>query len=143
MRIWWGYGSEHSMNLVMIGHFATAGEAEAAKELIDRLAAGVQADVDAGNIEVGVPNTRFSEAMLDLLRSLSIYGLGPAELEQFCYDVTVTVSDERLILRTDESEVQAYLKILLDRRARIEVFSAHQFPEEGEELRKAGIRRHG
>jgi hypothetical protein len=48
MKIWWGYGSEHSMNLVMIGKFASVGEAEAAKQLIDRLAEGVQNEVDAG-----------------------------------------------------------------------------------------------
>ena len=28
MKIWNGYGSEHSMNLVMIGRFKTVGEAE-------------------------------------------------------------------------------------------------------------------
>jgi len=38
MKIWRGYGSEHSSNLVMIGRFKTVGDAEAAKRIIDRLA---------------------------------------------------------------------------------------------------------
>jgi hypothetical protein len=37
MKIWKGYGSEHSMNLVMIGHFKEACDAREAKRLIDQL----------------------------------------------------------------------------------------------------------
>lgn len=143
MKIWWGYGSEHSTNLVMIGKFASAGEAEAVKDLIDRLAVGVQADVDAGRIEVGVPNRRFSKEMLDLLLSLKVHNLGPSDLEQLVYDVKVVVRRESVVLRTDETDVLVYLKLLLEKGARIDVFSAHDYPQDGEELNEAGIRRHG
>src|SRR6266481_7179904 len=47
MKIWYGYGSEHSMRLVMIGHFREVTDAERAKEAIDRLTAQVSADVDS------------------------------------------------------------------------------------------------
>lgn len=143
MKIWWGYGSEHSMNLVMIGKFASAGEAESAKQLIDRLAEGVQNEVDAGRLEVGVPTQRFSEEMLDLLLALKVHGLGPADLEQLVYDAKVVVHGESLILRTDESDVAVYLKLMLEKGARIDVFSAHDYPEAGNELHEAGIRRRG
>ena len=44
MKIWQGYGSEHSMNLVMIGHFKDAGSAVKAKELIDSFTEFVNAE---------------------------------------------------------------------------------------------------
>lgn len=143
MKIWWGYGSEHSMNLVMIGKFASVAEAEAAKLLIDRLAEGVQNEVGAGRLEVGVPTRRFSEEMLDLLRELNVYGLGPADLEQLVYDAKVVVHGDSLVLRTDESDVAVYLKLMLEKGARIDVFSAHDHPEAGDDLHEAGIRRRG
>lgn len=37
MKVWNGYGSEHSMNLVMVGQFKTIEDAEKTKELIESL----------------------------------------------------------------------------------------------------------
>jgi uncharacterized protein DUF6375 len=37
MKVWSGYGSEHSMNLVMIGSFKQASDAEDVKDLIAQL----------------------------------------------------------------------------------------------------------
>jgi hypothetical protein len=54
MRIWYGYGSEHSMNLVMIGRFKSAVDAEKTKEIIDQLTEKL---VD--KIEVGSTRDRF------------------------------------------------------------------------------------
>ncbi|MEZ7124628.1 DUF6375 family protein [Nonomuraea sp. AD125B] len=143
MKIWWGYGSEHSMNLVMIGKFASAGDAEATKELIDKLAAGVQKDIDAGHIEVGEPDRRFSPAMLDLLMSLNVHYLSPADLEQLVYDTKVVARGDSIVIRTDESDVQAILKIFVSRGARIDVFSAHDYPGEEEKLADDGAPRRG
>jgi hypothetical protein len=45
--------------------------------------------------------------------------------------VSISQDGDKIILRTDESDVSAFLKVLLDRSARVEVFSAHDYPEEG------------
>ena len=58
MKIWNGCGSEHSMNLVMIGRFKDAGDAASAKEVIDRLIEQVSADVDDGQMVIGPPLIR-------------------------------------------------------------------------------------
>lgn len=129
MRLWFGYGSEHSMNLVMIGQFKSTGDAESAKQALDDLTREVQADADAGNITVGEPADRFSDRMLSVLSQVSVYDVRPAELEQFCYDVSISLDGDKIVLRTDESDVSAFLKVLLDRSARVEVFSAHDYPE--------------
>ena len=129
MKIWYGYGSEHSMNLVMIGQFKDAGDAEKAKKIIDSFTESVNADVQAGLLEVGNPPERFSERMLELLRKANIYIIGANEFEQFAYDCRVKVDGNKVVLTTDESDVSAFLKVLIEQGARVEVYSAHQYPD--------------
>lgn len=131
MKIWYGYGSEHSMNLVMIGRFKDAGDASKAKEVIERLTEQVNADVEAGGIVISGRTDRFTDAMLDLLTKVNVHSIGPAELEQFAYDVNVKVDSDQVVVTTDEIDVSAFLKVLLDKGARVEVFSAHDYAGTG------------
>ena len=66
--------------------------------------------------------------MLDLLGKLNVHSIGPRELEQFLYDVSVNLEDSRVILTTDEIEISAFFKVLFDQGARIELYSAHNHP---------------
>ena len=131
MRLWFGYGSEHSMNLVMIGRFKDASDATRAKQAIDRLTDHVYAEVEAGRMEVGQPTGRYDDAVSVLLGELAVYSIGPAELEQFAYSATVSLDGTEVVLETDEIEVSAFLKVLIDKGARVEVFSAHDYPDNG------------
>jgi len=126
MKIWGGYGSEHSMNLVMIGHFRDVTEAAKANEIIAKLTQQVNQDLEIGQMEIGKLNDRYSGAMLDLLGKLNVHSIEPAELEQFAYDATIKVEREKLVLTTDEVGVSAFMKVMLDRGARVEVYSAHE-----------------
>jgi len=128
VKIWIGHGSEHSANLVMIGRFSSSGQAESVKRVLDQLVDAVNVEITDGTIDVGEPTDRYSDAMLALLQALSIYDIEPAELEQFGYDMSVSVNGSDLVLRTDETNVLAYLKVLLNKGARVEVFSAHRQP---------------
>ena len=126
MKVWRGYGSEHSMNLVMIGRFKDAGDATKAKEVIDQITEQVGVDIEADHIEVGEQTDRYSDDMLTLLGSgVNVHGINPAELEQFAYDVSVEVEDDKVLVTTEEIDVSAFLKVLLDKGARVEVYSAH------------------
>lgn len=129
MKVWCGFGSEHSANLVMIGRFKDLGEATNAKEIIERLTKQVEADEQAGLIKIGARADRYSDGMLDLLGKVKVYGISPAELEQFAYDVSIKVQNNELILKTEEIDVAAFLKVLLDKGARVEVYSAHDYPD--------------
>ena len=129
MKLWFGYGSEHSMNLVLIGQFQGAGEARAAKQAIDQLSEAVRADQEANRLEIGKHSDRFTDEALELLRQVKFYDVRPDELEQFVSDVAVTLEDNRLILTTEESDVSAFIKLLVDKGAKIEIFSAHHYPE--------------
>ena len=127
MKIWKGYGSEHSMNLVMIGHFKEARHAEDVKELLDRLADQVRDDADRCQADT-VPLNRFTDRMIELLEEANLYSLSPVELEQLLYDVLVNVDGNKVVLTTDEVDVSAFLKVLMDKGARLEVYSAHDHP---------------
>lgn len=130
MKIWKGYGSEHSMNLVMIGHFKEVRDAQEVKELLNRLAGQVRDDTDQSQTNT-VPQDRFTDRMLGLLRAANLYILSPTELEQLLYDVQVDVDGNKVVITTDEVDVSAFLKVLIDKGARVEVYSAHDYPNMG------------
>ncbi len=131
MKVWYGYGSEHSMNLVMIGRFKDAADAAKAHQVIEWLTEQVSADIDAGLVKVGEGTPRFSKPMLDALMKANVYTLGSPELEQFAYDVQVELKGDQVVVTTDEVDVSAFLKVLLDKGARVEVYSAHAHPGTG------------
>jgi hypothetical protein len=131
MKVWYGYGSEHSMNLVMIGHFRDVRSAEKAKQLIDSFTKKVRGSIDKGTLQVGEPPERYADEWLDFLRKMNVYYIGTSELEQFAYDIKVTIDDKRIVVTTDESEVSAFLKLLVNEGARLEVYSAHEYPDTG------------
>lgn len=128
MKVWQGYGTEHSMNLVMIGRFDEATEAETALDVIKQAIAVVQTEENEGRLVVGDPVDRYSDEMLRAVSELRMHNIGPRELEQFLYDVTVERHGDRIVFRTDEVEMQAFVKLLLTHGAKVEMFSAHDYP---------------
>lgn len=129
MKIWQGYGSEHSANLVMIGTFREVTEATTAKQIIEQLTEQVIADVDSDRLVIGEFTDRFTDAMLTLLNEVGVHSFSPSELEQFAYDVEVKLEDSRIIITTDEIDISAFLKALIDKGARVEVYSAHVYSD--------------
>ncbi len=129
MKIWYQHGSEHSANLVMIGHFEDATEAAKAKEIIDALTEQVAKDHESGALVFGSPSDRYGKEMLDLLGRLNVASIGPAELEQFAYEVNVKVEGQSVVITTDELDIAAFLKVLFLRGGRVEVYSAHDHPD--------------
>lgn len=131
MRVWHGYGSEHSMNLVMIGRFNETRDAKKAREVIEKFVEQVRAEPDHYERSERPEDHRYTEAMLKLMESTKTNSIGPTELEQFLYDVRVEVNGSEVVITTDEIEVSAFLKILVDHGARVEVYSAHDHPDAG------------
>lgn len=128
MKIWNGYGSEHSMNLVLIGRFKRAQDAEKVEKDIDKLSAQASKD-DSHFISFGKPeDQRFSDDMLSLLNSLKLYTLGPADFGQLVSDHDLRREGDRITVTTDEAEVSAFVKLFIEAGAKVEVFSAHDYP---------------
>lgn len=132
MKIWNGFGSEHSMNLVMIGHFKDATAAETAFDTIKAATDAVQEELDAGRLVMGEPGDKFTDEMLKTVGDLHMHSIGARELEQLLYDVKVERRGDHVVLETDEVEVQVFVKLLLSQGARIEMYSAHDHPDGAE-----------
>jgi hypothetical protein len=81
-------------------------------------------------MEIGEPMDHFTDTMFDLLHRANFYSISPAELEQFAYDISVSVQDNRVVVTTEEIDVSAFLKVLIDSGARVEVFSTHDYPDQ-------------
>ena len=124
MKIWHGYGSEHSMNLVMIGHFKNPEDAKKTQELIEQLKEGL-----SNKIDIGTSRDRYDDDVMNLLRKANCYILGPSELEHFLYDTDTRVEGDKIILTTQESEVSAFFKLMINKGAKVEIFSTHDYPD--------------
>jgi hypothetical protein len=126
MKIWNSYGSEHSANLVMIGTFKDVASAEDARDIINEISNFV---LDTNENHEGAE--RYSQAELDLLKRVNVFYVRPEEFGQFRYDIHWRVEGNSVIIKTDETEISAFLKILVEKGARVEVYSAHDYPSSG------------
>ncbi len=124
MKIWHGYGSEHSMNLVMIGQFKNAKDAKETKELMDQFTEGLE-----GKIDVGSSQNLYSQDVMDLMRKLNCHILGPLDLENFLYGIDPELDKDKIIITTDEPDVSAFLKLMVNNGAKVEIYSAHDYPD--------------
>lgn len=125
MKVWHGFGTEHSMNLKMIGHFADVLEAREAAGAIGALTAAAEAEQQAGRLAPGEPFRLFSEELLAAMSEVQIYSLGHADVEQLLYDVDVSVEGSDVVVQTDEIDVIAYIKVLIAKGAKVEMYSRH------------------
>ena len=129
MKIWTGFGSEHSANLVMIGRFKEASKAKQVKEIIDRLTEQAMDEDEMPGYDAAFRHRKYSEPMSKLLNEFRIYSVRPTELEQLQYDVSHEIKGNAIIFKTDEIEISVFMKILIDEGARIEIYSAHDYPD--------------
>jgi len=111
----------------MIGRFKDVASAEKAKAILDQIGDFVtSSDEDFENAD------RYSDRALELLKKVGFYSVSPSELGQFRYDVRPELKGDKIVLNTDEIEISAVLKIMVENGARVEVYSAHTFPDSDE-----------
>ncbi len=124
MKVWHSYGSEHSSNIVMIGHFKTTEDAKKINNLIEELTNGLQ-----DKVEIGENPDRYNDDVKDLLREKNCYSLSPSELEQFVYDKSIHMEGDKVIIKTEEYDISVFLKLMIGGGAKVEIFSAHDYSD--------------
>lgn len=130
MKIWSGYSSEHSMNLVLIGKFKRAQDAENVERAIESISHQVSQD-NSHEIAFAEPEQqRFSEGMLSLINKLNIHILGPTDLGQLVSDYHLKRREDSITITTEEAEVSAFVKLFINAGAKVEVFSMHDYPSD-------------
>jgi predicted metal-dependent hydrolase len=73
---------------------------------------------------------RYSDGLLEFLQKLRCHSVSPSEFEQFRMDIQTHQEGAKVVINTDEIEVSAFFKILIDNGAKVEVYSAHDYPDE-------------
>lgn len=130
MKIWSGHGSEHSENLVLVGHFVDETAAELAAEKMRRLQEFATSEIQEPSWgEAG--DARFTPELWQVLKELGLHSLHRGDLDEFLFEFHAEVSGKELTVTTDEIEVQAFLKLMIEHGARIELYSGHHWDDEG------------
>ena len=124
MKVWYGFGSEHSANIEMIGQFKSVEDARHVYKQFQRLAEAAHRIV-----EIGAASDRFSDEALTLLSELHVHSLQPFELEQFHYENDPELQGDKIVLKTDEIDVSAFFKLMVSQGARVYIHSRHDYPQ--------------
>lgn len=125
MKIWPSFASEHSSALVLIGRFKTVELAERAHGLIEKLselASTEQAKV-AGQ-------GRYASAVLEFVKNADLFSIGPDDVDAFNMDFQTKLDGSTLTIETDEFDVIGQIKIMIEMKAKIEIYSAHDYPDD-------------
>ena len=122
MKLWTSYGSEHSANLVLIGHFKDAIAAEEAKEAIEEAMNFFQEGEFDPYADV------YSDEAKALLSKLKVHSVSPSELSQFYGSFNIRQANEKIVITSDD-ELIPFLKFMIDYGARVEMYSAHTYPD--------------
>lgn len=136
MRIWHSFGSEHSMDLVLVGTFETVSGAEAAIERMQALKGLAEAEWSDDSWRR--PDERMPDTLVDELSKLKLYEMGRSDVDIYAYEHSVERKGPTVRVWTEESEVQGFLKVLIHLGARVEVFSRHNWNEDGTPRTDAG-----
>lgn len=126
MKVWVGYGSEHSANLVIIGTFKDASAANEANSVLEQVTQAAEAAERAGSLKVGGTNTSYPPGFLDLLAKLDLMDFGYDDAARLLLEWHARLDGNRFIITTEETEIGALLKVLINHGAKIEVYSAHE-----------------
>lgn len=128
MKIWHGFGSEHSARLVMIGHFQTPENAEEVLRQFEALRSVIVRDIDYDNMDENPWRWYRNSDLTEHLRQIDLFYLSPEDIEHFARDCSPERSGADIEIQTDEDDINGLLKFLLHNGAYVEVYSAHDFP---------------
>lgn len=125
MKIWSGYGSDHSANLVMIGEFKTAEDAERVCELINQISEQASLDFGKGVFGYGTQNEQLSPEAENLLRKLRLYNLSPSDVADFAlWNPSINKLGKTLRFGSNDVEIGGFVKLLVSEGAKVHVYSA-------------------
>jgi hypothetical protein len=117
------------MDLIMIGKFETVAEAEDAVSRMEALK--VLADAEWSDDSWQSKDERMPESLREGLMSLELYDMGRFDVDNYAYEHSISRDGSNVRIWTEESDVQGFLKVLINLGARVDVFSRHDWNEDG------------
>lgn len=122
MKIWKSFSCEHSAKLRIIGKFKSAKDAQEAAESFNRLLKVEEREPKGDRI--------YSDEIAEVCREYNLGWLSEHDPQQLDFFDEIKAIGDRIEVKTDEVEIQVLLKVLLQRGARVELYSGHAYPEE-------------
>ncbi|MXX47635.1 MAG: hypothetical protein F4Z38_04890 [Chloroflexi bacterium] len=138
MKIWFGFASEHSSKIRMIGTFKNAQSASDAVRDLDRLMETAVNTFDFDKFDENPMAWYTDTEVQELLRELRLEHFSSEDLRHLVGEHRVERapgSNKAVVLWTDEFDLGAFVKYLIRKSAHIEIYSAHDFPERDEKIR--------
>ena len=113
----------------MIGRFATAEDALLAIKELEELTELVTATFNYDRFDED-PMSLFKDGTLrENLTKLGIYSFSPEDIETLVREYGLSRSGVEVEIRTEELDVSGFLKFMIHKGARVEVYSAHNYPD--------------
>ena len=128
MKIWLGFGSEHSANLVMIGRFVTPEDAAVAARELQELIDHIVSEFDYERFDENPMSVLRNPAIRDYLERLRLHIFSAEDIETLGREHHLTRRGKEIEIHTDESDLGGLVKFMIHKGARIEVYSAHDYP---------------
>jgi len=120
MKIWLSFSGEHSAKLRIIGTFKTSGDADKAAACFNDL-------LTIENKKRG-SNLYFSDEVSQVMTKHKMHLFSENDPEQLDFFQSLHPEDRQIIINTDEVEIQALIKIMINYGAKIEIYSKHDYP---------------
>lgn len=120
MKIWTSYGSEHSMALVIIGHFETPAQAATTIGRMDKLAEL------SDTVPEPLAGKSLPDAVKNYLSAEGLHYLPWEDVSQFKYCHTWKQQGSDVVVNTDEGLFQGIMHVMLAEGAKIQLYSSHQ-----------------
>ena len=133
MKVWTGYGTEHSANLVIVGKFKNIKDAQEAKDIIDGLSTIISEGIREGILSEhdGLENGEFSDEQMDFFRQFNLMDYSYADMSSFLYEFNSTLEGSKLIITTEDLVTNGLINTLISKSAKIEIYSAHHYKDTG------------
>ncbi|TQS42771.1 hypothetical protein FL583_22160 [Cryptosporangium phraense] len=102
-------------------------------ETLRRLADGVWSSDDWQQQDERMPRE-----IIDKLATLGLYDMGRNDLDNYAFTHDVDRRESTVRIRTEESEIQGFIKLLLHHGGKVEVLSRHNWNDDGTAKTTAG-----
>ena len=121
MKIRKTFSSDYSAKLRIIGTFKTARDAQRAANLFNELIA-VGDKTNGGNIY-------FSNELMEVFNKFNFHGFSKHDPETLDLFYELRPDKNIIVVETDETDIQALLKVFIYHRARVELYSRHDYAD--------------
>ena len=127
MKIWYGFSSEHSSRMKIVGHFKSSDNAKQFLGDLEKMRSLVEANTEAC---FNTPE-EFPRQILDSLFKGEVrhaQTLASHDLMDFANEMSIEDNDCNVTISSSEWNWAGVIKMMIESGARIEMFSEHDYP---------------